>query len=254
MVSAGADGRHHGRQHDLAPLLHQDAALPPGACKAAQRAYHAPGARLQPQQSLHVHCELACSNTLGSLHARKPHPSVSSCDAVELPRSTLCHRKSALHRPAGGLYPGVKQLLAVVSPNGPSVPSALLNSLRLLLQITSSGVAVSRLPGLAVYYTDTLKGLPQVFEQLLATAPTLHKAVVFLHIRQVRPNLPSYRPLLLLYQRHHAFSSFSCSRMTLRTHIQLSPCPHTYPLSCPSYPAGPWHAGSARNIHRTMLT
>lgn len=119
-----------------------------------------------------------------------------------------------------------EQLLAVVSPNGPPVPSAVLNSLRLLLQVTSSGVAVSRLPGLAVYYTDTLKGLPQVFEQLLATAPTLHKAVVFLHIRQVRPNPPSYRPLLLSYQHHHAFSSFFCSRMTLLTHIQLSLLPY----------------------------
>ena len=138
-----------------------------------------------------------------------------------------------------------EQLLAVVSPNGPPVPSAVLNSLRLLLQVTSSGVAVSRLPGLAVYYTDTLKGLPQVFEQLLATAPTLHKAVVFLHIRQVHPNPPSYRPLLLLHQRHHAFSSFFCSRMTLLTHIQLSLRPHIHPLSSPSYPAGPWHAGSA---------
>lgn len=46
-------------------------------------------------------------------------------------------------------------------------------------------MAVSRLPGLAVYYTDSLRGLPQVFEQLLDTAPTLHRIVVFLHIRQV---------------------------------------------------------------------
>ena len=48
-------------------------------------------------------------------------------------------------------------------------------------------MAVSRFPGLAIYYTDTLKGLPQVFEQLLDTAPTLHRIVVFLHIRQVIP-------------------------------------------------------------------
>ena len=54
-------------------------------------------------------------------------------------------------------------------------------------QVSSSKVAVSRFPGLAIYYTDTLKGLPQVFEQLLATAPTLHRIVVFLHIRQVGP-------------------------------------------------------------------
>lgn len=53
------------------------------------------------------------------------------------------------------------------------------------MQVTSSKMAVSRFPGLAIYYTDTLKGLPQVFEQLLDTAPTLHRIVVFLHIRQV---------------------------------------------------------------------
>ena len=45
-------------------------------------------------------------------------------------------------------------------------------------------MAVSRMPGLAVYFTDSLRGLPQVFEQLLDTAPTLHRVVVFLHIRQ----------------------------------------------------------------------
>jgi hypothetical protein len=75
----------------------------------------------------------------------------------------------------------------LLQQRNPYLSLTLLNSLCLLLKVTSSGVAVSRLPGLAVYYTDTLKGLPQVFEQLLATAPTLHKVIVFLHIRQVRP-------------------------------------------------------------------
>ncbi len=55
------------------------------------------------------------------------------------------------------------------------------------MQVSSSETAVSRFPGLAIYYTDALKGLPQVFEQLLDTAPTLHRIVVFLHIRQVIP-------------------------------------------------------------------
>ena len=142
-----------------------------------------------------------------------------------------------------------EQLLAVAPPNGPPVPSAVLTSLRLLLQVTSSGVAVSRLPGLAVYYTDTLKGLPQVFEQLLATAPTLHKVVVFLHIRQVRPNSPSLCPLMLLYRHYHAFFSFFLLSKEPLTHIQLSLYPDTHPLSCPLYPAAPWQAGSARNSH-----
>ena len=61
------------------------------------------------------------------------------------------------------------------------------------VQVCSSKMAVSRFPGLAIYYMDALTSLPQVFEQLLATAPTLHRIVVFLHIRQVHP-FPSALP------------------------------------------------------------
>ncbi|EIE20093.1 potassium transporter, partial [Coccomyxa subellipsoidea C-169] len=51
-------------------------------------------------------------------------------------------------------------------------------------QVLSTGVTVPRQPGVAVYYSDSLRGLPPIFEQLLSTAPVLHKLIIFLHIRQ----------------------------------------------------------------------
>ena len=60
-------------------------------------------------------------------------------------------------------------------------------------QILATGAVVSLLPGVAVYYSDSLAGLPAVFEQLMETAPALHKIIVFLHIRQARPALAVLR-------------------------------------------------------------
>ena len=54
------------------------------------------------------------------------------------------------------------------------------------LQVLSTGVTVFRQQGVALYYSDSLRGLPPIFEQLLSTAPVLHKLIIFLHIRQVR--------------------------------------------------------------------
>lgn len=51
--------------------------------------------------------------------------------------------------------------------------------------MVDSGVVIPRQPGVAVYYRDSLLGLPPIFEQLLATAPVLHSLIIFLHIRQV---------------------------------------------------------------------
>ena len=64
-------------------------------------------------------------------------------------------------------------------------------------QVLATGAVVGVLPGVAVYYSDSLAGLPPVFEQLLATAPALHRVIIFLHIRQVlgRCSSSSHRPL-----------------------------------------------------------
>ncbi len=53
------------------------------------------------------------------------------------------------------------------------------------VQVVDTGVVIPRQPGVAVYYSDSLQGLPPIFEQLLATAPVLHNLIIFLHIRQV---------------------------------------------------------------------
>lgn len=43
---------------------------------------------------------------------------------------------------------------------------------------------VGRVPGIAIYHTETLRGLPASFCHLVAKLPAVHQTVVFLTVRQ----------------------------------------------------------------------
>ncbi|KAI3432754.1 hypothetical protein D9Q98_004295 [Chlorella vulgaris] len=70
------------------------------------------------------------------------------------------------------------------------------------LRLVDSGVPVARVPGLGIYYTELLRGVPPVLERYMSLLPAIHSVVIFLTVRMVPvPRvLPSER---LLIRRLH---------------------------------------------------
>lgn len=48
-----------------------------------------------------------------------------------------------------------------------------------------SDMKILRVPGLAIYYSEQLDGVPESFKRLLLKTPVLHETIVFLTVRQV---------------------------------------------------------------------
>ena len=48
-----------------------------------------------------------------------------------------------------------------------------------------SDMRVLRVPGLAIYYSEQLDGVPESFRRFLQKTPVLHEAIIFLTVRQV---------------------------------------------------------------------
>ena len=128
-----------------------------------------------------------CARTCSVWHALHPksllvsltHTLACRLDQRRQLRDTpTCH---AIHRVSGNADAVGRERLRPVH-NDPTC-GTLLRFCR--GQVLGTGAVVGLLPGVAVYYSDSLTGLPPVFEQLLDTAPALHRVVVFLHIRQV---------------------------------------------------------------------
>lgn len=53
------------------------------------------------------------------------------------------------------------------------------------LILQDNDMSIVRVPGLAIYYSEHLDGVPQSFKRFLRKTPVLHNTVVFLTVRQV---------------------------------------------------------------------